>query len=275
MKNFSNTYIFLFSAVMVILVAALLSVVAQKLKPVQDMNIKVETMQNILKSVHIESTEKNAEKLFNQYITESYVIDSKGEKVKGIVAIDVDLTKEVAKIDKIKKLEGMIKKRKVSPFKAFMSGFIQSKTVDAGSVRKQIQQTEGSRLLPVYVCTNKTDTYYVFPVRGKGLWGPIWGFISLKSDLNTVYGAVFDHKTETPGLGAEIAQNWFQKEFSGKKLYKNGVFNSVKVVKGGTDASNPYGVNAISGATITSRGVEAMLYDCLISYEPFFKKLRK
>ena len=275
MKNFSNTYIFIFSAVMVVVVAALLSLVAQKLKPAQDMNIKVETMQNILKSVHIESTEKNAEELFDQYIAESYVIDSKGEKVEGVVAIDVDLKKEVDKIDKIKKLEGMIKEQRISPFKAFVSGFIKSKKEDTREIREQIQQTEGSRLLPVYVCTDNKDTYYVFPVRGKGLWGPIWGFISLKSDMNTVYGAVFDNSKETPGLGAEIDQTWFQQEFDGKKLYKDGVFNSINVVKGGTDASNPYGVNAISGATITSKGVEAMLYDCLISYEPFFEKLRK
>ncbi len=274
MKSFSNTYIFIFSAVMVILVAALLSVVAQKLKPVQDMNIKVETMQNILKSVHIESTKKNAEDLFQKSITESYVIDSKGSKIEGVMAIGVDLKKEVAKIDKAGKLESLIRERRVSPFKTFMSGFIKSKAVDGSTIRSQIDKINGSRKLPVYVCVNKGNTYYIFPLRGKGLWGPIWGFISLESDMNTVYGAVFDHKTETPGLGAEINQDWFQEDFSGKKLFKDGIFHSIKVVKGGTDDSDLYGVDAISGGTITSKGVEDMLYDCLISYEPFFENKR-
>ena len=275
MKSFSNTYIFVFSAVMVILVAALLSIVAQKLKPAQDMNIKVETMQNILKSVHIESTKKNAGDLFNQYITESYVIGPSGKKIESSAAIEVDLKKEVAKIDKIKKLEGTIKERRTSPFKTFLSGFIKSKGVDVAGTKNQINKITASRQLPVFICINNADTFYVFPLRGKGLWGPIWGFISLESDMNTVYGAVFDHKSETPGLGAEINQDWFQKDFSGKKLYEDGKFHSIQVVKGGTDDNNPYGVDAISGGTITSKGVEAMLYDCLISYETFFEQLRK
>ncbi len=275
MKSFSNTYIFIFSSAMVILVAAILSFVAMQLKPVQDMNVRVETMQNILKSVRIESTEKNAEELFRKYIPNSYVIDPKGNKLEGVAAIDVNLKEEVAKIDKIKKLEISIKERKVSPFKTFLSGFIKSEGIDVPEVKNQIQGITGTRKLPVYVCVNKADTFYVFPVRGKGLWGPIWGFISLESDMNTVYGAVFDHKSETPGLGAEISQNRFQAEFYGKKLFKDGVFTSIKVVKGGTDPSDLYGVDAISGGTITSKGVQAMLYDCLSSYESFFENKRK
>ena len=274
MKNFSNTYIFIFSAVMVILVAAILSFVAMKLKPVQELNIRVETMQNILKSVHIESTEKNAEELFQKYIVDSYVINMDGHKVAGPEALSVDLSKEVTKIDKIKKLESSLIERRVSPFKKFLSGFIKSETINIQDVKKDIREVDGSRLLPVYVSYNNSDSLYIFPLRGKGLWGPIWGFISLKSDMNTVYGAVFDHKSETPGLGAEINQDWFQKEFEGKKLFKDGKFQSIKVVKGGTSDADLYGVDAISGGTITSRGVQAMLYDCLSSYDTFFENKR-
>ncbi len=274
MKGFSNTYIFIFSSVMVILVAALLSFIAMRLKPFQEMNVRVLTMQNILKSVHVKSTKKNAEEMFNKYIIDSYVIDSKANKLKGKVAFDVNLKKEAAKIDKIKKLENLIKERKVSPFKTLLSGFIKFKTTNVSEVRKQIDQITASRYLPVYVAVNNSDTVYVFPLRGKGLWGPIWGFIALESDMNTVYGAVFDHKSETPGLGAEINQDWFQEDFQGKKIFKDGEFHSIDVVKGGADDSDLYGVDAISGGTITSKGVEAMLYDCLISYKPFFEKYR-
>ena len=274
MKSFSNTYIFIFSAVVVVIVAALLSVVALQLKPVQQKNIRVEKMQNILKSVRIESTKKNAEDLFRRYVTDSYVVNEKAEKLDGEVALEVDLKKEVAKIDQIKKLNALLKERRVSPFRKFLSGMINFEQVNRTTVKKDISTINNERKLPVFIMDKEGVTYYVFPLQGKGLWGPIWGFISLESDMNTVYGAVFDHKTETPGLGAEIAQDWFAANFQGKKLYEDGHFVSVAVVKGGTDASNPYGVDAISGGTITSKGVEAMLYDCLSSYETYFAKQR-
>lgn len=274
MKSFSNTYIFVFSVVMVTLVAALLSVIALKLQPRQQMNIRIETMQSILKSVHVESTKKNAEELFNKYITSSYVVNSEGEVIDGEVALKVDLKKEVAKIDKIKKDQAVIKERRTSPFKNFLNSFIKSKEIDKAAVEKEIATVKEERKLPVYECQKDGKTYYVLPLRGKGLWGPIWGYIALENDMNTVYGAVFDHKTETPGLGAEIKENWFQKPFQGKQLYKDKEFISITVVKGGADAANEHEVDAISGGTITSKGVQSMLFDCLVSYESFFETKR-
>ena len=97
MKNFSNTYIFIFSTVMVILVALLLSMAAMQLKPFQDKNIEVEKKQNILSSLRIESTTKNAVDLYAKYITDSFVINNKGEKQDGVVAFDVDLKTELEK----------------------------------------------------------------------------------------------------------------------------------------------------------------------------------
>jgi len=120
-----------------------------------------------------------------------------------------------------------------------------------------------------------SSKYYIIPVRGKGLWGPIWGYVSLTSDLSTIYGTVFDDQEETPGLGGEIKKQWFQSEFDGKKIFDNSKFVSVQVVKGGTSKDNPYGVNAISGATITSKGVEAMLEDCIKPYLSYFQKIKK
>ncbi len=274
MKSFSNTYIFVFSAIMVTVVAALLSIIAIKLQPRQQKNIRIETMQSILKSVRVESTKKNTEELFQQYIIDSYVIDVSGNKIAGDSAIRVDLKKEVALIDKIKKNQNLLKERSTSPFKSFVAGFINFKEIDKKSIELTLADLINDRKLPVYECLKEGETYYVLPLRGKGLWGPVWGYIAVKSDMNTVYGAVFDHKSETPGLGAEINQSWFQADFEGKQLFKDGEFQSIEVVKGGADPNDKYGVDAISGGTITSKGVQDMIYDCLISYKIFFENQR-
>ena len=270
MKNFSNTYIFIFSAIMVVIVAAILSFISMQLKPVQQRNIKIEQIQSILSAVNVESTVKNAEEKFKEYIVESYVVNSQGEVIKGLGVFDVDMKKELKKIQDVKSAKEAMGTGKVSPIKKFLSGFISFKKIDQNKINKKVKDLTDSRKLPVFVCKKEGKTYYVFPLRGKGLWGPIWGYISLEDDFNTVYGANYDHKTETPGLGAEIKENWFEKQFQGKKIFDQGKFVSIEVVKGGTDDSNPHGVDAISGGTITSKGLESMLFDCLSSYSNFF-----
>ncbi len=115
---------------------------------------------------------------------------------------------------------------------------------------------------------------YIIPLRGKGLWGPIWGFISLEDDLNTVFGAVFDHKAETPGLGAEINRPMFQDPFAGKSIFNGEEFKSIKVIKGGAGEDNMHGVDGISGGTITSDGVTDMLLERLTMYLPYFNKIK-
>ena len=113
-------------------------------------------------------------------------------------------------------------------------------------------------------------------MRGKGLWGPIWGYVALNEDYNTIYGTVFANEKETPGLGAEISELWFQKEFAGKKLFNEaGDFVSIEVVKGGTSPDNPHGVDAVSGGTITSKGLQKMLLDSINPYVNYMKKQMK
>ncbi|MDR2584687.1 MAG: NADH:ubiquinone reductase (Na(+)-transporting) subunit C [Prevotellaceae bacterium] len=125
--------------------------------------------------------------------------------------------------------------------------------------------------LPVYECTlDDGSTVYVVEVSGQGLWGPIWGFISLKDDMNTIYGAVFDHKGETPGLGAEISTKEFARQFEGKTIFDNNRFISISVVKGGAKPGDNHAVDAISGGTITSNALQEMLYNSLEAYIPFF-----
>ena len=129
--------------------------------------------------------------------------------------------------------------------------------------------------LPVFKALVDGQSLTILPLQGKGLWGPIWGYVSLKGDYNTVLGSVFDHKGETPGLGAEIALPEFQQQFREKKIFdEKQNFVSIKVVKGGVKGSKIpeiHGVDAISGGTITSNGTSAMIDSCLVLYLPYIK----
>ena len=140
---------------------------------------------------------------------------------------------------------------------------------------KEIKKPEGDRVFPVYIYDNGGDKTYIFTVRGKGLWDEIWGNIAIQNDLNTIVGVAFDHKGETPGLGAEIKDNpEFYTQFSGKKIFNDtGEYVSVDVVKGG--AKDPiHEVDGISGATITADGVADMMYSGLNLYRPYLETVK-
>ena len=145
------------------------------------------------------------------------------------------------------------------------------------NVAEQSKLPAGERLLPVYVCTLADGAVkYVLPVYGAGLWGPIWGYVSVDADGSTVYGAYFAHQGETPGLGAEIEKPAFSSQFQGKTLIKNDVFLPVAVVKAGQKpAGDEDYVDGISGGTITSKGVGAMIDNCLSPYAAFLSTLNK
>ena len=118
-----------------------------------------------------------------------------------------------------------------------------------------------------------TDGRVIIPLIGKGLWDDIWGYIALEKDMNTVSGIVMAHKSETPGLGAEIATPAHQALYRGKTLFEKGDFVSITLRKGG--AKDPaHEVDAVTGGTKTSDGVTAMLRDNLSEYLPFFEKAR-
>ena len=143
--------------------------------------------------------------------------------------------------------------------------------VDLG---KEIKKDVNTQLLPLFISEVDEATRYIIPLRGKGLWGPIWGFIALEDDLNKVYGAVFNHKKETPGLGAEINTPMFQDPFAGKTIFEGEVFTPIKVIKGGPKEGDMHGVDGISGGTITSNGVSDMLSERLNMYLPYFNKMK-
>jgi Na+-transporting NADH:ubiquinone oxidoreductase subunit C len=237
----SNSYTFVYSSIIVIVVASLLALAATALKPAQERNVEIEKKQNILSSVRITSTREDVKKLYDQYITDSYTLNSKGKKVKGIDPFYINL-------------------------------------------REELKKPREKRNLPVFECIKKDSLFLIIPLYGKGLWGPIWGYVSLVKEKRSrtdsiifipykkIYGAIFDHKGETPGLGAEINQGFFQVPFRNKTIFNNdGIFTPVKVVKGGVDPASPNEVDAISGGTITSKGVQAMLDTCLVSYQTYFK----
>ena len=191
MKNFSNTYIFLYITALVVVIAVVLTLVSTGLKPRRDRNRQAETYQQILQAA----------------------------------GHDIDRSKAVA---------------------AF-SNLADPLTEDGQQYR--VICADGSRGTAI-----RLD--------GKGLWGLIWGYAVVSEDGQTLKGVSFDHKSETPGLGAKITEKAFLKAFEGKKLYdKDGNFVSVRVLKAGTasEIAEENRVDAISGATITSRGVDEML----------------
>jgi len=233
MKQFTNRYIFIFSAVMVIIVATILSMAATLLKPQQEKNLEIEKKKSMLESINIPADRNNAEELYSKYIKENMVLDNRGEKKDGIDAFTVEM-----------KLEG-----KKAP--------------------------ENQSLAVFFATPDDGEKVTILPLEGKGLWGPIYGFISLKSDMNTIYGVTFDHKGETPGLGAEINTTAFESQFKGQKIFEDGKFVSVKVLKSSEKPVANHSVDAISGGTITSKGLEKMLFDCLVKYEDYLKKNAK
>ncbi len=245
---FSNKYIFTYASVMVILVAAILSSASMLLKPYQEANVKAEKIQGILASANVTTDRDQAENIYQQHIVEELAVDSSGNVVSRY------------RHDSL--IEG-----KVRPFNI---------DVKEALLRKQaIKRGESTEppFWPIFVLEKDGKKFYIVPLRGVGLWGPIWGNIAFESDFNTIAGATFDHKGETPGLGAEIATPPFEEKFKGKTIFnEKGEFVSVNVVKGGADPNAPHAVDAVSGGTITSNGVRDMLLNGLDNYIPYIKK---
>lgn len=248
MNKQSNTYIVTYATVLVVVVAAVLSFAAIELQPRQEANAKIEKMGAILGAIGKGATDTTADKnryieqAFETYIPEAFFVDSLGNKLARTA------TKEEV-LNSLGDLPAVFAARTAMPV------FVASIPTGEG---------DGS-----------VKTEYVVPMTGKGLWGPVWGYVALNADCNTVEGAVFDHKGETPGLGAEITTAAFREQFVGKQLFKDGTFESIALLKGkGSSAGNPYAVDAISGGTLTSNGVQAMLKRCLGDYVPFFEKVR-
>ena len=233
MNTNKNSYIIIYSAVLVVIVAFLLAYIFQALKPMQDVNVALDKKKQILAALNIR---------------ELGDVES-AEKYKEVVKADmiVDANAQV--------IEAGEQGGEKAAFK------LNSADYKAGK-------------LAVYVCEVDGKTKYVIPVYGMGLWGPIWGYISLDEDKNTVFGAYFNHDSETAGLGAEIKDSkaW-QDQFKGKKVFAADGKKIAIAVKKKSDVKNPASeCDAVTGATLTSDGVSLMLQDCFAKYITYLKK---
>lgn len=235
-----NAYTIIYSVVMVVIVAFLLAFVASSLKPMQDDNEANDKKSQILAALGLpKDSVYDVQAKYKEIVTNDRIYEAQGTKV-------VD--------------EG--KGQDLSGFK------IKNKELKEGNPR------------PLYVAKVNGETKYVIPMTGAGLWGGLWGYVALNDDCETVFGAYFSHESETAGLGARITEKEWQKEFKGKKLY-NGKEEKValSVIKKGKETelglTKDNYVNGITGATLTSNGVNDMIQKELDRYSDILKSLKK
>ena len=145
---------------------------------------------------------------------------------------------------------------------------------DVAKVFEALQSVKDSREAGEFPIFKANDGSVVVPLYGAGLWGPIWGYVALAPDMNTVKGIVLDHAGETPGLGAEIATAKHQAMYVGKTVFEGEELVGITLKKGGAAEGAQHEVDAITGGTKTSDGVSAMIKDCLVSYKPYFEAVK-
>ena len=238
----SNSFTFGFAIALVVVLSVVLAVLSEGLKPYKDKNVRIKKQLDILSAmmdVKKEGiTRANAEEKFEEYVdtSKAVILDFQGnvKKSNKIKAFDVDIKKE-----------------------------FRDKTL-----------AEKDKNYPLFVAKDKSNkTRYIIPVVGKGLWGPIWGYICLEEDMRTILGVSFDHKTETPGLGAEINKPFFMNRWKSSKISnEQGAFMKYEVVKDNSGAvKGDSKIDGITGGTITSKGVEEMVNRTLKIYATYFK----
>ena len=239
MDTNKNSYTIIYSIVMVVIVAAVLAFVSLSLKDKQNENISNEKQQYLLASVGL-----GADANFAEVIKEAIVVDGNGKVVNTA-------TTDIAKSEAFN-----------------ISTSEQTSLLKDGAPKEELR-------LPVFIADLPDGSQaYIFSAYGAGLWGPIWGWVSLKTDLSTIVGVKFDHSGETPGLGAEIATPKFAGQFTGKEMFTEGEFTSIAIVKGGAKEGSTNEVDAISGGTITSKALDASIRMWMEAYLPYIKSLQ-
>lgn len=232
----SNGYVIGFAVAMTVICGGLLALASTGLKERQDKQIELDTQKQILSAVINIEDGMDIASIYGKQIN-SYVVNAAGEKVSGVVAEKVD-TKKVFKL-----------------------------------------KDESQKQLPVFEFKNSSGELeaYIIPVYGMGLWNYVFGYVALEKDLNTIKGVSLGHVGETPGLGARITELEVQKRFVGKKFSNQDVTEVIHFIKGENSQSNfsDYEVDGLSGATMTTKGVNAMLTSYAKYYDNYFKTLRK
>jgi Na+-transporting NADH:ubiquinone oxidoreductase subunit C len=240
----SNTYIILFAAILTIILGGMLSGTSVVLKPLQDIQVDLDNKKKILGAVMDISSIENPEEILALYAKRftSAVIDINGNPV-----------------EKDKKGNLLV--------------------AENINVQKNYKIAKDERVYPVFQFMNEADSTkveaYIFPMWGAGLWDWISGFIAIDKDLNTIIGVAFDHKSETPGLGARITSDMVKDRFKGKKLFDaSGILQSVSMVKGERGLPlDDHHIDGMSGATLTGIGVNNMLLHYMGCYKTFIDKV--
>ena len=238
----SNAYIIGFTAIMTLIIGGALSLANQVLKPAQTRSIELDTKTQILKAVMEINKGDDILSIYEQSI-ESLVVDYQGNEI---------TTDE-----------------KGNPIQA-----------DKVNILRNFKKSSPEREYPVYKYKDESGEVnaYIFPVYGNGLWNNIYGYIALESDLNTIKGVSYGHVQETPGLGARIADKEIQERYIGKKIFdESGELVSVTMVKGEVGDPSKYGpheVDGMSGATLTAKGVNAMLQTYFNDYRSFIDGIK-
>jgi len=242
----SNVYTVVFAIIMVVVVGALLAYASSALSPKIDENKRLEKQQNILYAMGVNN---NAE-----------------------TGVEFVSTKEAPELfSKYIKKQLIVKNGEVTEDD-------QAYLLDIKKDKAEAGDDTSKRHLPIFVGEKDGKTLYIVPIYGKGLWDAIWGYVSMDENM-VVQGVYFDHKGETPGLGANIKERFFMDDFTGEHLLdNNGNFKGIAVAKGNADPKNldktDNEVDAIAGATITGNGVTAMIKSDLALYVPYFKNLK-
>ncbi|MDB9754736.1 Na(+)-translocating NADH-quinone reductase subunit C [Winogradskyella sp.] len=240
-----NSYTIIFAIAMVLVVGVILAGLFGFTKPMITQNEEIEKQQNILYAMGVNA---------NEGTSANFVSTKDAEKLFG------EFVKTQLEVQGGTAIEND-----------------QAYLIDVKKEQAKAKNGE-TRRLPLFVGEKDGKTFYIAPIRGKGLWDAIWGYVALDKDM-VVQGAYFDHKGETPGLGANIKQRYFMDDFIGEHLVsESGVFKGITVAKGNADPKNEdktdNEVDAIAGATITGDGVTAMIKKDLKLYLPYFETLK-
>lgn len=242
-----NRYTIIFSIAMVVIVGIGLSVLSLTLKPYISRNKEIEKKQNILFVMGVKSSEnpelpvgrEEVDDLYGKFIGDRQFLIVGDSVIQSSDAFEVDLRKEL---------------------------------------RIAAVNTDYQTRLPFFVGENGGKTFYIFPVQGKGLWGNIWGHVSLQENLDRLGGVVFDHEKETAGLGANMTAPFFRDDFADERILdENGNYQGIAVKKGNGDPlntdKNDGEIDAMAGATITSSGISTMLHKGIQLYLPYLRSL--
>jgi Na+-transporting NADH:ubiquinone oxidoreductase subunit C len=241
-----NLYTILFAIGMVVVVGSLLAFTAEYLKPVISKNKRLEKEQNILYAMGVNENDENSA----VFVSTELVDEVFAKYITKQLVIQNGVTTEDD----------------------------QAYLIDIKKEQAAAKNDPSKRRLPLFVGEKDGKTFYIVPVLGKGLWDAVWGYVAMDENM-VVQGAYFDHKAETPGLGANIKERFFMDDFIGEHLLDEaGNFKSIDISKSNADPTNidktDNEVDAIAGATITGNGIAAMLKNDLQLYLPYFKTLK-